>query len=168
MIDSLFNYSLGKNMKIKKISLALFVQFLFIGSSYAAPSINDMQSCQGVIDFINQKIDFSSSKYSKKDVEVVHKGLNQYSDYLQTEVINPGLLKHNGGDVKKSNDTQKMITTYRGSIVEELNGKYPTKRLYMDHIVMVNNCVKMVAPSGATLDNLKTAFNTMIQLSKIE
>lgn len=155
-------------MKIRKISLVIFMQSILISSLYAKPSINDMQSCQGVIDFINQKIDFASSKYSKKDVEIVHKGLNQYSDYLQSEVVTPGLLKHNGGDIKKSNDMQKEINKYRGLIVKELNGKYPTKRLYMDHIVMVNNCVKMVAPAGTTLNNLKTAFNTMIQLSKIK
>ncbi len=51
-------------------------------SVFAAPSINDMQACQALLDFIEGKISSPPAKYSVNDVKAIRLGLKQYNDYI--------------------------------------------------------------------------------------
>ena len=66
-----------------------------------------MQSCQGLIDFLDNKLASAPEKYAKSDVDNVRKGLEGYNQYIQSDIVTPGLLKFNGGDATKADAMQK-------------------------------------------------------------
>lgn len=153
-------------MNLKQMMVAV----LLSGSaqvSLAAPSLNDMQSCQGVLQFVDTKLAEAPAKYPAEDVQKVRKGLKGYDQYIQREIIDPGLLAFNGGDKAKSDDMQKQIDAYKASIVKGLSARHPQKRLFMDQAVAVNNCAQKAVPSGQALEDLKVAVNLMVELAKM-
>ena len=154
-------------MKLNVRSTVLSLAVIFSAPAIAAPSINDMQSCQGVLDFVSQKLDSAPSNYPAADVSAVQKGLAQYDDYIQQTIVTPGLVNFNGGDSAKADVMQKQVDAYKATLVTGFNKRYPESRLYMDHAVMVNDCAKKAVPSGQALENLKTTLNTIIKLAKM-
>jgi len=135
--------------------------------SMAAGLINDMQSCQGLIEFIDKKLDSAPSKYEKSHVKKVRKGLEGYNQYIQREIVWPGLLQFNGGDKTKANDMQKQIEAYKQTLVKQLDARYPQNRLFTDQAIAVNNCAKKAVPSGQELEGLKEALTIMVELAKM-
>ncbi len=154
-------------MKLKKVMLIVSLPFALISSVFAAPSINEMQGCQGLIDFVNAKLVSTSAKYPASDVKNIRVGLKQYNDYIQQEIVTPGLIKFNGGDQVKANAMQKQVDAYKLTLVKGLNVRYPQNRLFTDHAIQVNNCAKKAVPSGQALENLKVALTTMVKLAKM-
>lgn len=132
----------------------------------AAPSINDMQGCQAVIQFVDNKLDVAPASYPADDVKAIRLGLKQYDDYIKKEIVTPGLLKFNAGDANKANAMQEQVDTYKQSVVGAMNSRYQENRLYSDFAVSINNCAKQAVPSGQALENLKTALNTIIKLAQ--
>lgn len=149
--------------KILIIGLLLVVS----KSPLAAGLINEMQSCQALINFVDNKLTLPPSNYDQEDVQNIRKGLGTYNQYIQRQIVSPGLLKFNGADKDKANQMQKQVDTYKQTLVKQLEARYPQNRLFMDHIIAVNNCAKKAVPSGKELDELKEALNLMIKLAKI-
>jgi hypothetical protein len=140
---------------------------IFSKSPMAAGLINDMQSCQALIDFVDNKLDSGPSNYNKGDVKKVRTGLESYNQYIQREIVSPGLLQFNNGDTTKANQMQKQIDTYKKTLVKQLEARYPQNRLFTDQAIAVNNCAKKAVPSGQELEELKEALNLMVKLAKI-
>lgn len=132
-----------------------------------AALINDMQSCQGLINFIDKKLDSAPSNYDKDDVKKVRKGLEDYNQYIQQEIVTPGLLKSTGGDKAKASEYQVLVDNYKASLVQQLDARYPQDRLFMDHVVTIDNCAQKAVPSGEELETLKQAMFTMVKLAKL-
>ncbi len=154
-------------MKLRKIlvlALALAVPQL----SQAAGLVNDMQSCQGLIDFIDTKLDSAPSHYSEEKVAKVREGLAGYSQYIQREIVTPGLLQATGGDQAKADAFQEQVNAYRSKLSKGYQARFPQERLFMDHAIAVNNCAKMAVPSGQELEALKDALNTMVELARLD
>ena len=133
----------------------------------AAGLINEMQSCQALIDFVDIKLDSAPSNYDKDDVKKVRKGLGSYNQYIQREIVSPGLLEFNSGDEDKANQMQQQVDTYKTSLVKQLEARYPKNRLFTDHAIAINNCANKSVPSGGELEELKEALNLMVKLAKI-
>lgn len=140
---------------------------IFSKSPMAAGLINDMQSCQALIDFVDNKLDSGPSNYDKGDVKKVRTGLESYNQYIQREIVSPGLLQFNNGDKAKANQMQKQIDTYKKTLVKQFEARYPQNRLFTDQAIAVNNCAKKAVPSGQELEELKEALNLMVKLAKI-
>jgi len=153
-------------MKLRTIIFSILA-FSFSQTSIAAPSINDMQTCQGLLDFIDTKLNSAPAKYPAADVAKVKKGLKGYNQYIQAKIVTPGLLKFNGGDRTKANAMQKQVDAYKLSLVKGYQQRYPQNRLFTDHAIGVNNCAKKAVPAGQALTDLKIALNTMVNLAKM-
>ena len=136
-------------------------------STLAAGLINEMQSCQAFIDFIDNKLNSAPSTYDPEDVKKVREGLGTYNQYIQRQIVSPGLLEFNGGDKDKADQMQKQVDTYKQTLVKQLEARYPQNRLFMDHAIQVNNCAKKAVPSEGELDELKEALNLMVKLANI-
>lgn len=151
---------------MKKITL---VALLCASSqlSLAAPSINDMQSCQGLLDFIDQKLN-TTAQYPASDISNVRKGLKSYNQYIQSTIVSPGLLQYSGGDSAKADALQQQVNAYKQTLVDGFNARYPQQRLFTDQAVAVSNCAKKAVPSGQALEDLKLALNTMVTLAKMQ
>jgi hypothetical protein len=135
--------------------------------SAAARLVNDMQSCQAWIDFINNKLESAPSKYDDDDIIIVREGLDGYNQYIQHEIVSPGLLQFTGGDKSKADDYQNQVDTYKESLVVQLDTRYPQNRLFSDYAIAINNCAKKSVPSGQELEDLKAALNTMLKLAEL-
>ena len=151
-------------MKIKLFALSIFACLSV--TSLSANLINDMQGCQALIQHVENVLDEAPKTYPKSDVKNVRKGLADYNDYIQDEIVTPGLLKFNGGDKDKAKAMQDQVDAYKTTVVKAYDGKYSGK-LFTDHAVAINECAKKAVPAGDSLDALKTALSTMDKLAKL-
>jgi hypothetical protein len=135
--------------------------------SMAAGLANDMQVCQGLIDFIDGKLVSPPEKYAASDVKKIRQGLAAYNEYIQSEIVTPELLAFTGGNMAKANAMQKQVNKYKATLASQFEARYPQNRLFTDQAVAVNHCAKKSAPSGHALEALKTALNTMVTLAKL-
>lgn len=133
----------------------------------AAPSINDMQGCQALLEFLDDKLSSAPSKYTSANVKTVRKGLSIYNAYIQKEIVTPGLIKFNGGDKSKAKAMQVQVDAYKKTVVQSYEARFPQNRLFMDHAIAVNGCAKQAVPAGNDLQALKDALNTMVELAKL-
>ena len=154
-------------MKLKTFTLALLLSAA-PQISMAAPSINDMQGCQGVLDFVDKKLNPAPSKYPPSDVQNIRKGLKAYNQYIQKDIVSPGLLSFTKGDKAKAAALQKQVDDYKKTVVANLMKRYPQQRLFSDHAISINDCAKQAVPSGQALEDLKVALHTIIKLAKME
>ena len=154
-------------MKFKKITLIALL-YMLPQLSLAAPSINDMQTCQGLLDFIDDKLNPAPAKYGAEDVKAVRKGFDGYNQYIQTAIVSPGLLKFTGGDKAKADELQTQVDAYKKQVVEGFKKRYPQDRLFYDQAIAVNNCAKKAVPSGQALEDLKLALNTLVKLTQMK
>jgi len=132
----------------------------------AKPSINDMQGCQAVIDFVDAKLDAVGDKYDASDVKIVRTGLDAYNAYIQSEIVTPGLLEFNSGDKGKADAMQAQVDAYKTTVTNAYSAKYPQNRLFTDHAVAINECAKKAVPAGGDLEALKAALTKMVELAK--
>lgn len=135
-------------------------------STFAKASINDMQTCQGLIEFLKIKLKDSNEKYNTEDINNVLKGLNAYDKYIQNNIVSPDLIKFYQGDKNKANAAQKQIDIYKQSIVEKYQQRFPQKQLYMDLAISLNNCTQKAVPVGKDFDDLKISFTKLVELIK--
>lgn len=134
--------------------------------SQGAGLVNEMQTCQGLMDFLDKKLDSAPSKYDSDDVEKIRKGLKSYHQYAQKKVITPELLKAAGGDQSGADKFQDQVNDYRELLVKQYSQRYPGNELKTDHAIAINNCTKKLMPTGAALDELKTSLQLMIKLAR--
>lgn len=156
-------------MKNTLISLSLTASLLALTPTSALakqkPSINEMQGCQAIIDFVEAKLQ-TTPQYDKADIDTVLKGLGIYDRFIQDTIVTPGLLEFNGGDKAKADAMQKQVDAYKAQVKTAYDKRYPQARLFTDHAVAVNECAKKVVPEGADLEALKQAVMKMVELAK--
>lgn len=128
--------------------------------SMAGPSVNEMQTCQGLLDFLDQRL-ATNTQYDAGEVKQIRQGLKGYNDYIQTEIVTPGLRQY--GDVTT---LQAQVDQYKADIVEAYKARYKGNLIYNDFTTAINNCTKQAVPAGSALKELKQAFNLMLKLSK--
>ena len=153
------------NIKSALVSAALLFTPLV---SVASPSVNDMQQCQGLLDFLDHRLASTPAEYSVSDVVKVRKGLASYNEYIQWEIVSPGLLAFSGGNRTKAQELQNQVDAFKESIVQAYQTRYSGSHLYTDHAVAVNNCAKKAVPSGPALEELKQAVETMVKLARMK
>lgn len=132
----------------------------------AKPSINDMQTCQGLIGFLEFKLEQTSAQHDATDKRIVLDGLTAYDRYIQKQIVTPGLLSFNKGDKAKADAMQTQVTAYKQTIIQRYNKRFPAPKLYMDYAVSLNECAKKAVPQGEDLNKLKQAMNTLIKLTQ--
>lgn len=153
-------------MKLKKILIV--VVFLIVPQlSLADRLINDMQACQGLIEFVDKRLDSAPAGYDKENIAKVRKGLDAYNQYIQNEIVSPGLLQFNGGDKAKADGMQKQVDTHKQSLVKQFEARYPGNKLFSDHAIALNSCAKQAAPDAQALEDLKVALHAILSLAKV-
>lgn len=153
--------------KIKMITLLTGLACTFTMPVMATASINEMQSCQGLLDFLDSQLDVSSSKYSSTDIDVIRKGLKLYNQHIQEKIVTPGLIKFSTGDKAQAKALQEQVDAYKLTLVNSFKARYPEPRLYMDQAVALNNCTQKAVPADEALDDLKAAMNMIVKLAKM-
>ena len=152
---------------MKKIIIAS-VLTLLSSPLMATGLINDMQTCQGYIHFIDTKLNSAPTTYSQQDITTIRNGLDAYDAFIQNEIVTPGLLQFNHGDKAKASQMQKQVDDYKQTLVNQLQKRYPQQRLFTDHAIAINNCAKKAVPEGTALEALKGSLHTMVKLAKTQ
>lgn len=134
-------------------------------SAHAKMSVNKAQECQAVLDFTIERVE-SVKKYDKADVKTVTKGLRAYEAFLQSDHVDPGLLKFTGGDKKAAKDYQKQINTYKAQLVAGLKAKHPQERIFTDQAVAINNCYTAAPMSQDKLQMMTDSVQGLVALAK--
>lgn len=124
--------------------------------------IGDMQSCQGLLDFLDTKLASPPAEYDAADVTKVRHGLNSYNAFIQSNVIAPRLAaaSNAGSDAQV---LQKQVNAFRQALVEQYQKRYPGQKLVMDHVVAIDNCSKKLMPTGQVLDDMKVSLKQIMQ-----
>lgn len=125
----------------------------------AKPSVNDMQMCQASIEFITQKAEALSDKSAAKTITT---GLSAYDGWIQSEVIDPGLLEYTGGDKAKAKAFQDQIDQFKAKLVGQMGQRYSQPGMITDYAVMIDNCVKKGNPGSTIYDQLKASVDAII------
>lgn len=143
-------------LQIKLITVLFLVTLSQL--SNADRMLNDMQSCQALLQYIEQEVE-RSDDYSGAKQEGVIKGLKGYNQFLQNEVITPGLIKFYQGDKSKAAETQLQVNDYKNNLVAQLQKRFKSQGIVMDNLVELNNCTKKIVPKGQALNDLKKSFS---------
>ncbi|MDT0595439.1 hypothetical protein [Glaciecola petra] len=145
----------------------VFVAALIFSSFASAQSlINDMQSCQALIEFVEQRLSSPPASYDKTKVTNILEGLGAYNTHIQETIVTPGLLQFNQGDKAKAQNMQQQVDAYKKTLIANFAKRFPENRMYTDYAVSLNNCTKKAVPEGEALEQLKVALNTMVALAR--
>jgi len=161
-----------KEIKLNKnhIIASLFMLSLSTAATAAQNTlINDMQGCQAYITFINDKVDSTSKKYPADELAKIKSALTIYNNYIQTEVITPGLLQLTSNNAEKAAQYQQQIDSSNDQIVKSLHANYPKDQFFIDFAISINDgCVKKSVPAKGSDDyqSLETALKLIIKLAR--
>ncbi len=134
-----------------------------LGANAAEPSINEINACLALVDFVDTKLDEFSDQYDVGNMVLIHKGLSAYSEFLQHDIITPKLLSMYGGNADRAKLMQRLFERQRQSFFRHLNERYTQKKLLVDYASAINDCsgktrlsVEVAETLKAALDNMKT------------
>lgn len=150
-----------KYLKVLVLSLSLTISALG-----HANLINDMQSCQALNQFVINKLLSDDSPYTKQDSDNVVKGLVAYNAYIQSQIVSPGLLAFNNGDVEKAQEMQEQVDSYKEELQDSFEQRYPNNKMVSDYAITINNCAQKAVPSGQDLTSLKAALTTLLAMAQ--
>lgn len=131
-----------------------------------AALINDMQACQGLLDYMQQKLAKAPAHYDASVVRGIQMALKHYDEHIQNSIITPGLLEFSGGDHSKADAMQQQVNAYKHTITQGLTSRDSSGQLTSNHAVSLNNCAIKAVPSGQDLEDLKTAINDIVTLAQ--
>lgn len=152
--------------KLQKILLlATFSTPCF--TSPANTLLNDMQGCQALLSFVEQKLT-DSTAYNQQEVDTVIGGLQAYNDYIQQTVVGPGLLQFSQNDPAKAAALQQQVDSYKSQLMQQLQAKYAARGIVMDNVIALNNCSVKSMPEGQVLEQLKQALMLLVGFSKAQ
>jgi hypothetical protein len=134
----------------------------------AGPSINEINSCLALVDFVDIKLDESSDQYDAGDMVRIHKGLSAYSEFLQHDIITPKLLSMYGGNSDRAKLMQRLFERQRKSFFRHLNERYTQKKLLTDYASAINDCSGKTRLSVEVAEALKAALDNMEMLAMQE
>jgi hypothetical protein len=131
----------------------------------AGPSINEINSCLALVDFVDIKLDESSDQYDAGDMVLIHKGLSAYSEFLQHDIITPKLLSMYGGNADRAKLMQRLFERQRKSFFRHLDERYTQKKLLTDYASAILDCSGKTRLSVAVAETLKAALDNMKTLA---
>lgn len=151
---------------LKKLLFIVSVLCSSVSLSTAGPSINQLNSCLALVDFVDIKLNSHTEHYSAADMARVHKGLALYSKFLQEDVITPKLEGMYGGNKTQARLMQKLFDRQRKTFLHHLNERYTEKKLLTDYAASINQCSSNTRLRPDTAKALNTAMNTIIKMAK--
>lgn len=134
-----------------------------IASAQQKPSINDMQGCQAIISHVLKKAEALADQTA---AETITTGLSGYDTFIQTQVIDPGLLEFTGGDQAKADAFQEQIDAYKAGLVSKLDQKFAQPGMFTDYLTSLQKCASQAVPEGAGGEALKAAAEVILEQAK--
>ncbi|WP_409418880.1 hypothetical protein ACJ3XJ_16625 [Marinomonas sp. RS-M-Aa-14] len=153
---------------MKKYHNLFFILVLLCFPLFAASkaSINELNSCRALVDFVDVKLDEFAGYYTKEDMALVHKGLLAYSEFLQNDVITPMLLNMYGGNADQAKLMQNLFDRQQVTFFRHLNERYSKRKLFTEYAAAINDCTAKARVRADVAKALNTSLNVMIKLAR--
>ncbi|MGO2354204.1 MAG: hypothetical protein ACTH58_05655 [Marinomonas foliarum] len=130
----------------------------------ANPSINELNSCVALVEFVDSKLDDYAKNYAEEDIRAVHTGLSSYRDYLQEEVITPRILNMYGGNAGQAKLMQTLFDRQKNTFASHLNERYSEKKLFTEYAAAINDCTAYTRIKPEVVKKLNLAITAMIRM----
>lgn len=153
-------------MKTKKHLMLVLSLFLSPELFSANPSINELNSCLALVDFVDTTLDNFSDHYTVDDMAIVHGGLSAYKNHLKNDVITPKLLSMYGGNEMQAKLMQKLFDRQRATFFEHLSERYSEKKLFTEYAAAINDCTANTRIRPEVAKPLNTALDKMIIMAR--
>jgi len=153
---------------VKNYHNLIFILVLLCSPLSAANkvSINELNSCRALVDFVDLKLDEFAGHYTKEDIALVHKGLSAYSKFLQNDVITPMLLNMYGGNVDQVQLMQNLFDRQKVIFFRHLNERYSERKLFTEYAAAINDCTAYSRIKVDVAKALNTALEKMIVMAR--
>ena len=132
----------------------------------ANPSINKLNTCVALVEFVDSKLDDYADHYSSEDMAVVHRGLSAYRSFLQDDVVTPKLLSMYGGNAVQAKLMQTLFDRQKKTFASHLNERYTEKKLFTDYAAAINDCTAYTRIKPEVVKSLNTALDRMILMGR--
>ncbi|RBP83955.1 hypothetical protein EBI01_09175 [Marinomonas rhizomae] len=153
-------------MKVCK-NLIFIISSLCSATLFAAnPSINELNSCLALVEFVDSKLDNFTDNYDAEDMTIVHGGLSAYKDFLQIDVITPKLLNLYGGNESQATLMQRLFDRQRATFFRHLNERYSEKKLFTEYAAAINDCTAKTRIRPDAAKRLHAALDKMIIMAR--
>lgn len=150
-----------------KITLMFVIGLLCSPAMFAAaPSINELNSCLALVEFVDTKLDNFSDHHSSEDMVIVHRGLSGYRNFLQDDVITPKLLSMYGGNEAQAKLMQKLFDRQKNTFFKHLNERYSEKKLFTEYAAAINDCTAYTRIRAEVAKPLNIALDKMIVMAR--
>lgn len=153
-------------MKTKKY-LFFVISLLCSPAMFAAnPSINELNSCLALVEFVDIKLDNFADHYAAEDMVIVHSGLSAYKNHLQNDVIPPKLLSMYGGNESQAKLMQRLFDRQKETFFKHLSERYSEKKLFTEYAAAINDCTENTRIRPEVAKPLNTALDKMIVMAR--
>jgi hypothetical protein len=143
------------------------ISLLFSPAMFAAtPSINELNSCLALVEFVDIKLDNFAEHYEADDMAAVHSGLSAYKNYLQNDVITPKLLSMYGGNESQAKLMQTLFDRQKATFFKHLSERYSEKKLFTEYAAAINDCTANTRIKPEVAKSLNTALDKMIVMAR--
>ncbi|WP_417527697.1 hypothetical protein [Marinomonas shanghaiensis] len=129
-------------------------------------SINELNACQALVEFVDVKLDEFADHYAAQDIALVHKGLSAYRDFLQNDVITPMLLGMYGGNVDQAKLMQNLFDRQKVTFFRHLGERYSERKLFTEYAAAINDCTAYTRIRPDVAKSLNVAFDKMIVMAR--
>ena len=100
-------------MKYLRVFTVFIGTLIFANTVLAEPSLREAQACQGAMLFLGDRLDKAEDFYPARSIKLVRKGLEEYSAYIDNDVM-PALIKQYAkGDSAKQSKLESQIDKSR-------------------------------------------------------
>lgn len=153
-------------MKTKK-HLMFVISLLCSPAMFAAsPSINELNSCLALVEFVDNKLDNFAEHHTADDMATVHSGLSAYKNYLQNDVIKPKLLSMYGGNESQAKLMQRLFDRQKATFFKHLSERYSERKLFTEYAAAINDCTANTRIRPEVAKPLNTALDRMIVMAR--
>lgn len=153
---------------MKKIKCLLAVLSLCCATAMfaATPSINELNSCLALVEFVDNKIDKFAEHYAPADMVIVHNGLSAYKNYLQHDLITPKLLSMYGGNKAQTKLMQRLFDRQKTTFFKHLNERYSERKLFTEYAAAINDCTSNARIRPEVAKPLNIALDKMMVMAR--
>ncbi|AEF53196.1 hypothetical protein [Marinomonas posidonica] len=117
----------------------------------ANASVNAINSCLALVEFLDDKISKAGVAYSEKEIADIQKGLGTYSHYLKHEVIKVRLLDMYAGNKTQAKLMWKLFHHQKKTFIKHLSQHFSVKKIPNEYAVALRNCVVKARPQKVSV-----------------
>lgn len=155
-------------MKRYAISIAILLTTTLSMPAFSGPNLNDAQRCLGTLTFLNDRIDKAADIYPAADIKIVRKGIHQYYQFVNDQVMPIFIQHHSKGDKDRIKMIQKQNDEVSAYALDQGNKVYPDSLFREKYAQNIIECIKkgIVSKDEAATKNLEDSVLKMIELAK--